>query len=171
MSDIKTRGGGFRTLVLIDEHTKQCVAHHVARRIAAEDVMAVLAKAIESYGAPEHIRSDNGPEFIARIVRDGLANRGIRTLTIAPGCPWQNGVIESYNSCFRREFADRWWFHNYDDIAVAMGDWLWDYNRYPPHGAIGCLTPDELKGGTPGLRPSVLTQESSETTLTEATRL
>jgi hypothetical protein len=61
VSDITTRGGGFRTLVLIDEHMKQCVAHHVARRIAAEDVMAVLAKAIESYGAPEHIRSDNGP--------------------------------------------------------------------------------------------------------------
>jgi len=52
-------------LVLIDEHTKQCVAHHVARRIGADDVMAVLSKAIEAYGAPEHIRSDNGPEFIA----------------------------------------------------------------------------------------------------------
>ena len=171
VSDITTRGGGFRTLVLIDEHTKQCVAHHVARRIGADDVMAVLSKAIEAYGAPEHIRSDNGPEFIARIVRDGLANRGIRTLAIDPGSPWQNGVIESYNSCFRREFADRWWFHNYDDIAVAMGDWLWDYNCYRPHEAIGSLTPDELMGGTPGLRPSVLTQESSETTLTEATRL
>ena len=65
VSDITTRGGGFRTLVLIDEHTKQCVAHHVARRIGADDVMAVLSKAIEAYGAPEHIRSDNGPEFIA----------------------------------------------------------------------------------------------------------
>jgi transposase InsO family protein len=112
-----------------------------------------------------------GPEFSARTVRDGLANLGIRTLTIDPGSPWQNGVIESYNSCFRREFADRWWFHSYDDIAVAMGDWLWDYNCYRPHGAIGYLTPDELMGGTPGLRPSVLTQEPTETTLTEATQL
>ena len=157
MSDIKTRGGGFRTLVLIDEYTKQCVAHHVARRIAAEDVMAVLAKAIESYGAPEHIRSDNGPEFIARTVRDGLANRGIRTLTIDPGSPWQNGVIESYNSCFRREFADRWWFHNYDDIAVAMGDWLWDYNRYRPHGSLGFKTPDEFAGKPVDRRAHLLT--------------
>jgi len=171
VSDITTRGGGFRTLVLIDEHTKQCVAHHVARRIGADDVMVVLAKAIEAHGALEHIRSDNGPEFIARTVRDGLANRGIRTLTIDPGSPRQNGVIESYNSCFRREFADWWWFHNYDDIAVAMGDWLWDYNRYPPPWRHRLPHPRRTQGGTPGLRPSVLTQESSETTLTEATRL
>jgi transposase InsO family protein len=127
---------------------------------------------IREEAQPENIRSDNGSEFIAETVQEFMAaNRGIRTLTIYPGSPWQNGVIESYNSCFRREFADRWWFHSYDDIAVAMGDWLWDYNCYRPHGAIGYLTPDELMGGTPGLRPSVLTQEPSETTLTEATRL
>ena len=77
VSDITTRGGGFRTLVLIDEHTKQCVAHHVARRIGADDVMAVLSKAIEAYGAPEHIRSDNGPEFIARAGSGLLRSTGI----------------------------------------------------------------------------------------------
>jgi transposase InsO family protein len=101
VSDITTKGGGFRTLVLIDEHTKQYVAHYVARRIGADDVMAVLSKAIEAYGAPEHIRSENGPEFIARTVRDGLANRGIRTLYIDPGSPSQNGYVESFNSRFR----------------------------------------------------------------------
>ena len=113
VSDITTRGGGFRTLVLIDEHTKQCVAHHVARRIGADDVMVVLAKAIENYGAPEHIRSDNGPEFIARTVRDGLANRGIRTL------------------------------YTLSEARVVISDWIAVYNEERPHGGVGYLTPNE----------------------------
>ena len=87
---------------------------------------------IREEAQPENVRSDNGSEFIAETVQEFMAANGIKAITIDPGSPWQNGVIESYNSCFRREFADRWWFHNYDDIAVAMGDWLWDYNRYPP---------------------------------------
>ena len=143
VSDITTRGGGFRTLVLIDEHTKQCVAHHVARRIAAEDVMAVLAKAIESYGAPEHIRSDNGPEFIARIVRDGLANRGIRTLYIDPGSPWQNGYVESFNSRFRDECLNGEQLYTLSEARVVISDWIGIYNEERPHGGVGYLTPNE----------------------------
>ena len=90
---------------------------------------------------PENIRSDNGSEFIAETVQEFMAANGIKAIYIDPGCPWQNGVIESYNSYFRWEFTDRWWFHNYDDIAVAMGDWLWDCNRYRPHGSLGFKTP------------------------------
>jgi transposase InsO family protein len=143
VSDITTRGGGFRTLVLIDEHTKQCVAHHVARRIGAEDVMAVLAKAIESYGAPEHIRSDNGPEFIARTVRDGLANRGIRTLYIDPGSPWQNGYVESFNSRFRDECLNGEQLYTLSEARVVISDWIGIYNEERPHGGVGYLTPNE----------------------------
>ena len=143
VSDITTRGGGFRTLVLIDEHTKQCVAHHVARRIGADDVMVVLAKAIDNYGAPEHIRSDNGPEFIARTVRDGLANRGIRTLYIDPGSPWQNGYVESFNSRFRDECLNGEQLYTLSEARVVISDWIAVYNEERPHGGVGYLTPNE----------------------------
>jgi transposase InsO family protein len=143
VSDITTKGGGFRTLVIIDEHTKQCVAHHVARRIAAGDVMDVLSRAIESYGAPEHIRSDNGPEFIARCVRDGLAARGIRTLYIDPGSPWQNGYVESFNSRFRDECLNGEQLYTLSEARVVIGDWICLYNEERPHGGVGYLTPNE----------------------------
>ena len=112
---------------------------------------------IREEAQPENIRSDNGSEFIAETVQEFMAANGIKAITIAPGCPWQNGVIESFNSCFRREFADRWWFHNYDDIAVAMGDWLWDYNRDRPHGSLGFKTPYEFAGKPVDRRAHLLT--------------
>ena len=171
LADITTVGGTFRILALIDEYTKQCVGHYVARSINAQDVMRTLAQAISEHGAPAHIRSDNGSEFIARTVRDGLALRGIKTLYIDPGSPWQNGFIESFNACARRELLDREQFYTLSEARVVFAGWIDDYNAYRPHGALGYLTPDELMGGTPGLRPSVLTLEPPQTSLPEATQL
>jgi putative transposase len=171
LADITTVGGTFRILALIDEFTKQCVGHYVARSINAQDVMRTLAQAISEHGAPGHIRSDNGSEFIARVVRDGLALRGIKTLCIDPGSPWQNGFIESFNASFRKELLDREQFYTLTEARVVIADWVEDYNAYRPHGAIGYLTPYEFTGREPGLRPSGLTQEPSKTTLLEATQL
>ena len=171
LADITTVGGTFRILALIDEYTKQCVGHYVARSINAQDVMRTLAQAISEHGAPEHIRSDNGSEFIARVVRDGLALRGIKTLYIDPGSPWQNGFIESFNACARRELLDREQFYTLSEARVVFAGWIDDYNAYRPHGAIGYLTPHEFTGWEPGLRPSGLTQEPPRTTLPEATQL
>ena len=113
---LRTRKGRApRVLFSIDEYTKRILACYMAPAIKQEDVARVLFEAmIREEARPENIRSANGSEF--------MAANGIKAIYIEPGCPWQNGVIESFNSCFRREFADRWWFHNYDDIAVAMGD-------------------------------------------------
>jgi len=105
--------------------------------------MVVLAKAIEAYGAPEHIRSDNGPEFIARTVRDGLANRGIRTLYIAPGSPWQNGYVESFNSRFRDECLNGMQLYTLSKARVVISDWICLYNEERTHGGVGYLTPNE----------------------------
>jgi putative transposase len=163
LADITTVGGTFRILALIDEFTKQCVGHYVARSINAQ--------AISEHGAPAHIRSDNGSEFIARTVRDGLALRGIKTIYIDPGSPWQNGFIESFNASFRKELLDREQFYTITEARVVIADWVEDYNAYRPHGAIGYLTPYEFTGREPGLRPSGLTQEPSKTTLLEATQL
>ena len=156
---LRTRKGrALRVLFIIDEYTKRIVASYMAPAIEQEDVARVLLEAmIRERVQPENIRSDNGSEFIAETVQEFMAANGIKAIYIDPGCPWQNGVIESYNSCFRREFADRWWFHNYDDIAVAMGDWLWDYNRYRPHGSLGFKTPDEFAGKPVDRRAHLLT--------------
>jgi transposase InsO family protein len=112
---------------------------------------------IREEARPENIRSDNGSEFIAETVQGFMAEQGIRAIYIDPGCPWQNGVIESFNSRFRKEFSDRWYFHNYDDIQVAMDDWLLDYNRYRPHGSLGLMTPDEFAGKPVDRRAHLLT--------------
>ncbi len=156
---LRTRKGrALRVLFIIDEYTKRIVASYMAPSIKQEDVARVLLEAmIREEAQPENIRSDNGSEFIAETVQEFMAANGIKAIYIDPGCPWQNGVIESYNSCFRREFADRWWFHNYDDIAVAMGDWLWDYNRYRPHGSLDFKTPDEFAGKPVDRRAHLLT--------------
>ena len=156
---LRTRKGrALRVLFIIDEYTKRIVASYMAPSIKQEDVARVLLEAmIREEARPENIRSDNGSEFIAETVQEFMAANGIKAIYIEPGCPWQNGVIESFNSCFRREFADRWWFHNYDDIAVAMGDWLWDYNRYRPHGSLGFKTPYEFAGKPVDRRAHLLT--------------
>ena len=156
---LRTRKGrALRVLFIIDEYTKRIVASYMAPAIKQEDVARVLLEAmIREQTQPENVRSDNGSEFIAETVQEFMAANGIKAIYIDPGCPWQNGVIESYNSCFRREFADRWWFHNYDDIAVAMGDWLRDYNRYRPHGSLGFKTPEEFAGKPVDRRAHLLT--------------
>ncbi len=109
VADITTVGGTFRILALIDEHTKACVGYHVARSINAHDVMRSLARAISEYGAPEYIRSDNGSEFIARVVRDGLAARNIKTLYIGDaqgvGTPKGSGRTHPRSEPITKPFA------------------------------------------------------------------
>jgi len=156
---IRTRKGrALRVLLIIDEFTKRIVASYMAPAIKQEDVTRILLEAmIREEVRPENIRSDNGSEFIAETVQGFLADHSIKAIYIEPGCPWQNGVIESFNSRFRREFSDRWFFHNYDDIQVAMDDWLLDYNRHRPHGSLGLLTPDEFAGKPVDRRAHLLT--------------
>ena len=84
-------------LTLIDEYTRQCLAIHVAWSIRAVDVITVVEAAMERYGVPEHIRSDNGPEFIAYAIQEWLKERRIKSLYIKPGSPWENGYIESFH--------------------------------------------------------------------------
>ena len=87
----------FRMLVVIDEHTRECLAIHVRRKLNSQDVLHVLGKLFVRLGAPEHIRSDNGPEFVARSVRRWLKQANVETLYISKGSPWENGYVESSN--------------------------------------------------------------------------
>ena len=101
-------------------------------------------EAVERHGAPEYIRSDNGPEFIAKAIQQWLAENEIKTLYIDPGCPWQNGYVESFNGRFREECLDRELIYTLSESRVIFGDWKHYYNNIRPHRSLGLLTPCEF---------------------------
>ena len=115
--DSTSSGTSLKWLAVIDEYTRECLALKVARRLTHEDVTEVLRGLFVAHGIPEHIRSDNGPEFIAAGLRSWLANSGVGPLYIAPGSPWQNGYSESFNSRLRDEFLS---CEVFDDVQSAQ---------------------------------------------------
>ena len=135
------RGGKLRMLNVIDEHTRECLCIHVDRRINAKKVRQIMARLIDEHGAPEHIRSDNGSEFIERDLRHWLARNGIKTLYINPGSPWQNGYIESFNARLREECLNREQLWTLTEARVVLEDWRWKYNHIRPHRSLGYITP------------------------------
>jgi len=132
-------------LTLTDEYTRQCLAMHVARSIPAVDVITVVEAAIARYGAPKHLRSDNGSEFIAYAVQDWLARSGIKTMYIEPGAPWENGHIESFHDKLRDECLNRELFRSVAEARVIEESWRVEYNERRPHSALGYLVgPEKL---------------------------
>lgn len=144
MEDQTENGSRFRILTLIDEHTRQSLAVHAAWSIRALDVIAVLEVAIARYGVPEHLRSDNGPEFIAYAIQNWLAEAKIKTLYIRPGSPWENGHIESYHDKLRDECLNRELFGSLAEARIILEAWRVEYNERRPHSALGYQTPGEF---------------------------
>ena len=139
--DQTTDGRPAKLLPIVDEYTRECVSLDVARSIKAVDVIETLPHLFAVRGAPRFIRSDNGPEFIARAVGDWLAESGVRTLYIAPGSPWENGYCESFNSRLRDELLDRELFMDLREMKVVVEDFRLDYNHRRPHSSLGYMTP------------------------------
>src|SRR5688572_5706305 len=96
------------------------------------------------YGAPQYLRSDNGPEFVSKAVREWLQERGVQTAYIEPGCPWQNGFAESFHSRFRDECLNREWFHNVREARVLAESYRRYYNQERPHSSLNYMTPLEF---------------------------
>ena len=118
---IRTHDGRpLRLLVIVDEHTRECLSIDVARRLNSEDVLERLAWLFVMRGVPEHIRSDNGPEFTAEAVRSWLKRVGVRTLFIEPGSPWENGYVESFNGKLRDELLNREIFYTVTEAKVLI---------------------------------------------------
>ena len=139
---IRTRNGRpVRLLTVIDEYTRECLAIRAERSIRASDVIETLAQLMTDKGVPEHIRSDNGPEFTARAVREWLANVGARTLYIEPGSPWENGYVESFNGKLRDELPDREVFYTLLEVQVLTEQYRQTYNRIRPHSSLGYRPP------------------------------
>jgi transposase InsO family protein len=153
VEDQTENGSRFRILTLIDEYTRECLATHAAWSIRAVDVITVVEAAIERYGAPEHIRSDNGPEFIAYAIQDWLSDQGVKTLYITPGSPWENGHIESFHDKFRDECLNRELFGSLLEARVIVESWRMEYNEKRPHSSLRYLTPSEYgRRHNPALR-------------------
>jgi len=134
-------GTGIRLLTVIDEYSRACLAIRAARSIRSADVIEALAELMVTRGVPDHIRSDNGPEFTARAVREWLGRVGARTLYIEPGSPWENGYIESFNGKLRDELLDREVFYTLLKVRVLTERYRRTYNRIRPHSSLGYRPP------------------------------
>ena len=134
-------GRPVRMLTLIDEFTRECLAIDVSRRMTSEDVLERLSDLFIHRGPPEHIRSDNGPEFTAHRVRDWLENVGVKTLFIEPGSPWENGFIESFNGKLRDELLNVELFDTLLEAKVLIERWRVHYNTERLHSSLGYRPP------------------------------
>ena len=137
-------GRRLKWLPVTDEFSRQNLALEVERRMTARDVIRVLEGLVAERGAPAFIRSDNGPEFIARAVQEWIAERGFGTLYIAPGSPWENPYSETFNSRFRDEFLNRESFASVLEAKVLGKEYRHDYNHHRPHSALEYQTPEEF---------------------------
>ena len=134
-------GRPFRILVILDEHTRECLAILVDRHISSQDVIDQLFYLFIFRGILEHIRSDNGPEFTAKTIRDWLNRLGVKTLFIEPGSPWENSYIESFIGKLREELLNREIFTTLIEAQVLIKQWRKEYNQFRPHSALGYRPP------------------------------
>jgi transposase InsO family protein len=144
VEDRTERGGKLRILVIIDEYTRECLSIRVEPSIPASVVTKVLEWLFLTRGVPKYIRSDNGPEFIAKAVCQWLENSKCRTLFINPGSPWENGYIESFNDKLRDECLNREIFRNGREAQAIVEAFRQEYNNYRPHSSLDYLTPVEF---------------------------
>lgn len=146
MKDYTSDGRVLRFLSVVDEHTRECLAFEVARRFTAEDVLDVLETTMRVSGTPIHVRSDNGPEFVARVVERWATASGIRLVRSAPGCPWQNPFSETFHSRARWEFMEREEFGSEEEARVFAEVYRRWYNEARPHSALGRVPPAVFAG-------------------------
>jgi transposase InsO family protein len=151
--DRTTSGGALKWLTVVDEFTRECLTLQTDRSIRAEDVKDELIRLFRDRGVPEHIRSDNGPEFIAKELKRWLEAASVGPLYVEPGSPWENGYAEAFNSRLRDELLDVEEFGSVREAKALAGWYKQDYNEHRPHGSLGYRTPAEfaLACSAPGL--------------------
>jgi putative transposase len=141
MIEHTANGRAFKILNIIDEYTRESVGIKVERKIKSQDVIDKLFELFIFRGIPEHIRSDNGPEFTARAVRKWLRQLGVKTLFIERGSPWENGYIESFNGKMRDELLNGEVFTTLKEAQVLIEGWRREYNQVRPHSSLGYHPP------------------------------
>lgn len=140
-----TEGGRkLRFLTVVDEYTRECLAIEVGLSFGAREVIECLEWLYITRGVPEYIRSDNGPELVAKALQKWLGEKGCKTIYIKPGSPWENPYIESFNGKFRDECLNMEVFRNVRGAQVVVQEWRKEYNEFRSHSALGNLTPAEF---------------------------
>jgi putative transposase len=134
-------GRKYRMLNVVDEYTHECLTIRVERRLGSTDVIDVLSDLFILRGVPGHVRSDNGPEFVAKAVQAWITAVGAKTAYIAPGSPWENGFIESFNARLRDELLDGEIFYSLREAQVVIESWRRHYNAVRPHASLGYRAP------------------------------
>jgi putative transposase len=129
-------GRRLKMMPIVEEYTRECLSIEVERSITAEDVASTLASLFHQRGEPAFIRSDNGPEFIAKAIKGWLEVSGVRTLYIEPGSPWENAYSETFNSRFGDELLKREVFTSLLEAKVLVEEYTKHYNRWRPHSAL-----------------------------------
>lgn len=144
IEDRTETGNKIRFLTVVDEFTRECLAIEAGRSMGGKEVIGCLEWLFLVNGAPGHIRSDNGPEFVAKAVRHWLAQEGCQTIYIEPGSPWENPYIESFNGKFRDECLNMEIFRNVKEAQTVVNYWREEYNERRPHSSLGNRTPREF---------------------------
>ena len=134
-------GRAFRTLNILDEYSRECLAIRVKRKLNSADVIDGLGDLFVLHGVPAFIRSDNGPEFVAQAVQDWIAAVGAKTAYIEPGSPWENGYCESFNARLRDELLNGEIFYSLHKAQILIEQWRTHYNTKRPHSALGYRPP------------------------------
>lgn len=134
-------GRSVKMLTVIDEYSRECLAIVTERSLKSDDVLDCLTEMFICHGAPEYIRSDNGSEFTAKVVRRWLSHIGVQTLYIEPGSPWENGYIESFNGKFRDELLNGEIFYTLKEAKVLIEKWRLEYNTFRPHSSLNYRPP------------------------------
>jgi transposase InsO family protein len=137
-------GKRLKMMPVLDEFTRECHTVEVERSITAADVIRTLDSLFRVHGAPEYLRSDNGPEFIANAIKQWLAASGVKTLYIEPGSPWENAYLESFNGKLEDELLGRELFTSLTEAQVLVEQWRVEYNLERPHSSLGYRTPAEF---------------------------
>jgi transposase InsO family protein len=141
VEDRTHNGRKFRMLNVIDEFTRECIAIRIDRKLKSTDVIDVLSDLFVLRGVPGHVRSDNGPEFVAKAVREWITAVGAKTAFIEPGSPWENGYCESFNSKLRDELLNGELFYSLAEARIIIEGWRQHYNTRRPHSSLGYRPP------------------------------
>lgn len=139
--DTDQRDRPLKWLSVVDEYTRECLALEVDRSITAVGVVEVLTELFMIRGVPAHIRSDNGPEFVAEAIGRLAAITGVESLYIAPGSPWENGYAESFHGRLRDELLNAELFADTREAKALAGAWKNEYNHRRPHSSLGYVPP------------------------------
>lgn len=149
--DSCANGQKLKMLTIVDEYTRECLAVEVDGRINSPRVIEVLARLMSLRGQPEYVRSDNGPEFVSKAIKQWLSSSGVKAAYIEGGKPWQNGLNESFNGKLRDECLNLEWFSNRAEAKVVIEQWRKHYNEQRPHSSLGYKTPAQFRAEQTGM--------------------